>query len=700
MQGKLDPVIGRDEEIRRVVQVLSRRTKNNPVLIGPPGVGKTAIVEGLAQRIAEGDVPDSLKGRKLYSLDMGSLVAGAKYRGEFEERIKGVLKEVQESKGQIVLFIDEIHLVLGAGKGEGAMDAANLFKPLLARGELRCIGATTLEEYRQHVEKDAAFERRFQPIYVGEPTVLDTVSILRGLKEKYESHHGVRIKDSALVLASQLADRYISSRFLPDKAIDLVDEACAHTRVALDSAPEIIDDLQRKHLRLEIEATALGKEKDASSKARLVKVQEKIARLDEEMKPLQLLYEQEKGRIGEMRNLKSKLDELRWKATDAERRKDLALAADLKYYAIPELEKKIIELETSKAIDSAKNDMNTNILLTEVIGEEQIAEVVSRWTGIPLNKLTQGQSEKLIGLSDRLSSRVIGQDAAVKAVAEAVMRSRAGLGRSNQPIGSFLFLGPTGVGKTELAKAIAFELFDDEKHVVRFDMSEYLEKHAVSRLIGSPPGYVGYEQGGQLTEAVRRRPYSVLLFDEIEKAHPDILNILLQLLDDGRLTDGQGRTVDFTNTLVILTSNVYDASLDVNASVRLLSSYLRPEFINRLDDIIIFHPLSKNNLCQIIDLQVADLSKRLESRDISLKLDVSAKDLVLEEAYDPVYGARPLKRYLEKKLVTELSRLLLDGTLAEHSVVIVTKADTNIPGGIVSGQYAFHISLKDMNMKD
>lgn len=700
LQGKLDPVIGRLEEIRRVVQVLSRRTKNNPVLIGSPGVGKTAIVEGLAQRIAEGDVPDSLKGRKVFSLDMGSLVAGAKYRGEFEERVKAVLKEVQESNGQIILFIDEMHLVLGAGKGEGSMDAANLFKPLLARGELRCIGATTLEEYRKHVEKDAAFERRFQPVYVGEPSVPDTVSILRGLKERYEAHHGVRIKDSAIVLAAQLADRYITSRFLPDKAIDLIDEACAHTRVALDSAPEVIDDLQRKHLRLEIEATALEKEKDQNSQLKLEKVREELAKIDEELKPLLLKYEQEKGRIDELRALKTKLESLRRKVLDAERVRDLQTMADIQYGAIPDTQAKIEQL-TNDLEASKQQSTVDNSLLTEVIGDEQIAEVVSRWTGIPLSKLTQGQNEKLQGLAHKLKERVVGQDSAVQAVADAVLRSRAGLGRPGQPIGSFLFLGPTGVGKTELAKAVAYELFDDEKHVVRFDMSEYMEKHSVSRLIGAPPGYVGYEEGGQLTEPVRRRPYNVLLFDEIEKAHPDVMNILLQLLDDGRLTDGQGRTVDFSNTLVILTSNVYDASLDLQASIRKLSGFLRPELINRLDDIVVFHPLSQEHLYKIIDLQVSELSKRLEGRDIDLALDTPAKNIVLANAYDPMYGARPLKRYLEKKFVTELSRLLLDGTLSNHSKVIISSSDQ--PSGqpvYFSPPFSFIITPKGMDMRD
>ena len=545
ISGKLDPVIGRDEEIRRVIRVLARRTKNNPVLIGPPGVGKTAIVEGLAQRIARGDVPESLK-CKLFSLDMGALVAGAKYRGEFEERLKAVLKEVQDAAGQIILFIDEIHLVLGAGKSDGAMDAANLLKPLLARGELRCIGATTLEEYRKYVEKDAAFERRFQPVYVGEPSVLDTISILRGLKERYEVHHGVKITDSALVLAAQLSNRYIQGRFLPDKAIDIVDEACANIRVQLDSQPEIIDKLERKHLRLEIEATALTKEVDPHSQQRLTKVREELAKIDEELKPLKARHQKERGRIDELRLLNQKLEDLKNKALEAERKHDLARAADLKYYAIPDIQRQINELNSisNQEFQHRRKNSDGEIivdeeeskqLLSEVITEDQIAEVVARWTGIPVNRLNENESQRLLNLASRLKERVIGQDEAIEAVAEAIIRSRSGLGKPDAPIGTFLFLGSTGVGKTELAKAIAGELFDDDKHIVRIDMSEYMEKHSVSRLIGAPPGYVGYEEGGQLTEAVRRRPYNVVLLDEIEKAHPEVLNVLLQLMDEGRL---------------------------------------------------------------------------------------------------------------------------------------------------------------------
>lgn len=692
--GKLDPVIGRDEEIRRVVQVLSRRTKNNPVLIGPPGVGKTAIVEGLAQRIAQGDVPENLKCR-VFSLDMGSLIAGAKYQGDFEERLKSVLKEVQDAAGGIVLFIDEIHMVLGAGKsGSGGMDAANLLKPLLARGELRCIGATTLEEYRKYVEKDAAFERRFQPVYVGEPTVLDTVSILRGLKEKYELHHGVRIADSALVLAAQLAHRYIQGRFLPDKAIDLVDEACANTRVQLDSQPEEIDRLQRQHLRLEIEATALAKESDAPSQSRLAKVRSELAAVDEQLRPLIARHQIEKGRLDELRQMNNKLEELRLKAADAERRHDLALAADLKYYAIPELQKKIAEV-TALEKQRVKPVDQSDALLTDLITEEKISQIVAKWTGIPVNKLTEGQSARLLNLADRLKSRVIGQDEAVQAVSDAILRSRSGLGRPSQPIGSFLFLGPTGVGKTELAKALAAELFDDEKHIVRIDMSEYMEKHAVSRLIGAPPGYVGYEEGGQLTEAVRRRPYNVVLLDEVEKAHNDVLNLLLQLLDDGRLTDGQGRTVDFTNCVIILTSNIGHQHLltldeftpSIPADVRSLvlsevRHHFRPEFLNRLDDLVLFNPLRPSNLLQILQLLISEISERLASRvnGTSLELSEAAARVLLEESYDPVYGARPLRRHTERRLVTQLSRLLLDPeTILPNSKILIQSINEPIP---------------------
>ncbi|CAG8561632.1 3952_t:CDS:2 [Gigaspora rosea] len=665
--GKLDPVIGRDDEIRRVIRVLARRTKNNPVLIGEPGVGKTAIVEGLAQRIVRKDVPRSLDA-KLFSLDMGAL-----YRGEFEERLKAVLKEVKESGDGIILFIDEIHLVLGAGKAEGSMDAANLLKPMLARGELRCIGATTLDEYRKHVEKDAAFERRFQQVLVGEPSVVDTISILRGLKDRYETHHGVKIMDSALVAAAQLSSRYITNRFLPDKAIDLMDEACANTRVQLDSRPEIIDQLERRHLQLEVEAAALAKEKDEPSLQRLKKVKEEMADIQEQLRPLKAKYDHDKSRLDELRSLKQKLDELKTKADYAEMRGNIDQAADLRYYAIPEVEQRIATLQTQKAQD------DTNNLLTEVVGPEQITDVVSRWTGIPVSRLSKSQAERLLTLSDSLHKRVVGQDEAVQAVADAVLRSRAGLARENQPLGSFLFLGPTGVGKTELSKALAQELFDDEKYIIRIDMSEFMESHSVARLIGAPPGYVGHDEGGQLTEAVRRRPYSVVLFDEVEKAHVQVLNILLQVLDDGRLTDGQGRHVDFSNTVIILTSNLGYYHLqglttdNINDSVKEavmsdVKRHFRPEFLNRLDDIIIFTPLGRK-------LQLKGLNDRLQERRITLSLDDSAQEWLAENGYDPVYGARPLNRLIKHKLLNPLSRLLIDGGVRNGETAYVTTID-------------------------
>lgn len=683
--GKLDPVIGRDDEIRRVIRVLSRRTKNNPVLIGEPGVGKTAIVEGLAQRIVRGDVPQNLR-CKLYSLDMGALIAGAKYRGEFEERLKAVLKEVQESAGNIILFIDEIHLVLGAGKTDGAMDAANLLKPMLARGELRCIGATTLDEYRKYVEKDPAFERRFQQVQVGEPSVLDTISILRGLKSRYESHHGVRIADSALVTAAQLSARYITNRFLPDKAIDLVDEACANTRVQLDSQPEVIDQLNRKRLQLEVEATALEKElkdnaEDELTKSRLEQVQEDLAGIKEQHDLLQAQYLEEKQRVDKIRDLTKELQFTKQAYEEATRRCDLARAADLKYGAIPEIEKKLAKLQES-------NQAKTSTLLSESVGPEEIADVVSRWTGIPVKKLSQTEREKILDLGVQLHKRVVGQDEAVDAVSEAILRSRAGLAKENQPTGSFLFLGPTGVGKTELAKALAFELFDDEKHMIRIDMSEYMEQHSVARLIGSPPGYVGHDEGGQLTEAVRRRPYSVVLFDEVEKAHPQVWNVLLQVLDDGRLTDGQGRTVDFTNTVIIMTSNLgseyllkgivtVDGRTQIEEKAKekvmnVVKQHFRPEFLNRLDDIVMFHPLGQPELRKIVVLQIARISKRLEEKDITVDLADSGADFVLSQAFDPVYGARPIRRYLEKQIGTQLSKMLLTGALPEHSIIHIT----------------------------
>ncbi|KAG0091604.1 hypothetical protein BGZ92_000274 [Podila epicladia] len=691
-QDKLDPVIGRDDEIRRVIRVLSRRTKNNPVLIGEPGVGKTAVVEGLAQRIVRKDVPVSLQCR-LFSLDMGALIAGAKYRGEFEERLKAVLKEVKESEQGIILFIDEIHLVLGAGKTDGAMDAANLLKPMLARGELRCIGATTLDEYRQHVEKDPAFERRFQQVFVGEPSLSDTISILRGLKERYEVHHGVKIADAALVTAATLAHRYITNRFLPDKAIDLMDEACANTRVQLDSQPELIDQLERRHLQLEVEATALAKEKDPASQQRLIKVREEMSRISEELKPLKLKYELDKGRINEVRDLNQKLQDLKTKADEAERHYDLAKAADIRYYAIPDLEKKIATVtaerqrQEAEAMLAAANGakLEGGDLVTEVVGPEQITEVVSRWTGIPVQRLNKSQIERLMQLADRLGERVVGQDDAVEAVAEAVLRSRAGMAKEHAPLGSFMFLGPTGVGKTELAKALAHELFDDD------NMSEYMESHSVARLIGAPPGYVGHDEGGQLTEAIRRRPYSVVLFDEIEKADIKVLNVLLQVLDDGRLTDSKGRVVDFSNTVIIMTSNVGYQHLQ-NASstgiteeirelvMRDVRNHFRPEFLNRLDDLIIFSPLGTANLGKIIKNQLAVIGKRLESKNITLHITDGACQKVLNDAFDPRYGGRPLKRYLEKQVVTKVSRMLLSGELTEYQSVVV---DVDAKGELV-----------------
>ncbi len=678
-QGKLDPVIGRDEEIRRVVQVLSRRTKNNPVLIGDPGVGKTAIVEGLALRIVAGDVPEGLKRKRIVVLDMGLLIAGAKYRGEFEERLKAVLKEVQESSGEVILFIDELHTVVGAGAAEGAMDAGNLLKPMLARGELHCIGATTLDEYRKYVEKDRALERRFQPVTVDQPTVEDTVSILRGLRERYELHHGVRIKDAALVTAAVLSHRYISDRFLPDKAIDLVDEAASKLRTEIDSMPAELDQASRQVMQLEIEREALRKETDDASRDRLARLESELANLKEEANKLSARWEMEKDAIARLRALKEEIDETRRAMEQAEREYDLNRVAELKYGKLAELESDLARQEDSLGTEDG------GVLLKEEVDEDDIAEVVSRWTGVPVSKLLEGEREKLLRLGDHLHKRLIGQDEAVSAVADAVVRARSGLKDPNRPIGSFIFLGPTGVGKTELGRALAEFLFDDEANMVRLDMSEYMEKHTVARLVGAPPGYVGYDEGGQLTEAVRRHPYSVVLFDEVEKAHPDVFNVMLQILDDGRLTDGHGRTVDFKNTVVIMTSNI-GSQLILNYSGRaddsgyeamkrevldLLRREFRPEFLNRVDDIVVFHGLTRDDLREIVEIQLGHLRERLAERQIRLELTRKAKDHFVDTGYDPAYGARPLKRLIQKELETALARKLLAGEVKDHSRVVV-----------------------------
>jgi ATP-dependent Clp protease ATP-binding subunit ClpB len=678
-KGKLDPVIGRDEEIRRVIQVLSRRTKNNPVLIGEPGVGKTAIAEGLAQRIVRGDVPEGLKNRKIVSLDMGALIAGAKFRGEFEERLKAVLKEVQDAAGEVILFIDELHTVVGAGKAEGAMDAGNLLKPMLARGELHCIGATTLDEYRKHIEKDAALERRFQPVMVDQPSVEDTISILRGLRERYEVHHGVRIKDSAMVAAAVLSNRYISDRFLPDKAIDLVDESAARLRMEIDSMPAELDEITRRVMQLEIEREALKKETDSASKERLAKIEKELADLNADKNALQARWKNEKDAITNIRAIREQIEQARLGVEQAERAQDLQKAAELKYGKLIELEKKLKEAEARLA------EANSQRLIKEEVDEEDIAEVVSRWTGVPLSKLLEGEMQKLLHLEDDLHQRVVGQDVAVTAVAEAVLRARSGLKDPKRPIGSFIFLGPTGVGKTELARALAQSLFDDEHAMIRIDLSEYQEKHNVARLIGAPPGYVGYDEGGQLTEAVRRRPYAVILFDEIEKAHPDVFNIMLQILDDGRLTDGQGRLVDFKNTIVIMTSNIgshrileYKGEPEGSGYERMKAAVLdemrhnfRPEFLNRIDEMIVFHALGTEHLKKIVEIQLAGLRKRLEERHITIELDPWAIEHLVEAGYEPGYGARPLKRAIQRELETALAKRILSGAVRDGSQVHV-----------------------------